>query len=608
MINYREYIQTDGSKYAWDTGYAINSLNDEVYLDFMPLTGNPQGDAWFCYAGDDDKNIFIRSFYNQPNSQMGVSFGTYLTYIDSQTIVTANFNERAEVHLSKSVYENLTTHTSIALNATSLNSERNHIILNAESIRNNEAFRPMVARYYGFKVVNGNTTLVDLKPALDTNDNPCFYDEVSETYIYHTGSGTPIAGPAAHTLTVNPDSIRFEASGGTSAFTVTSETGWTCQASTAFTLSTLSGSSGDTIVSVTAANYTGATKIEEILTITDDDNYTVDITLRQKKYSAGVDSSLFMGEINIENLFLGDKTVDAMYLGEIPVFSSGPFVGLKLSPKTINFQKDSGLTANLKVKASEAWSLALPNDATWLSASTLTGDTGETTVVLSTVEEMTSGTSRNAVITATTANYSATCEVIQFFIHYVNYICTNPLQGQTNLYIETGIFPTTATTMRFKFTGTGLAAQSKLLGFSYGWEEPVYNWASDNTDYRVSSYADRSRIFYDYNESRLEISGSNALNENVYNDWTIGNYYMYDNINQDYIFSSTSKTVQATSDIPIMVNVSVIHLHSLEIWQGETKVFDGKAAIDDLTGHIGLYDSISDSLVYNSSLTMTYGE
>jgi len=330
MINYIEYIQTDGLKYAWDTGYAINSLDDEVYLDFMPLTGTPQGDGWFCYAGDGEKNILIRTYMadSTPNTNIPIKFGNYSN--NNQFAVTANYNERSMMHLTKSVFENITSGTSFSFNATSLNSARNHIILNAQELRNGEAFRPQIARYYGFKVVNGNTTLVDLKPALDTNDNPCFYDEVSETYIYHTGSGTPIAGPVLHTLTVKPASIRFEASGGTSAFTVTSYTGWTCQASTAFTLSTLSGSSGDTIVSVTAANYTGLTDIKEILTITDDDNYTVDFTLRQRKYSAGVDSSLFMGEINIENLFLGDKAVDAMYLGEIQVFSSGPFVGLKL--------------------------------------------------------------------------------------------------------------------------------------------------------------------------------------------------------------------------------------------------------------------------------------
>lgn len=319
MVRYVEYIQTDGLKYAWDTGYAINSLDDEVYLDFMPLTGKPQGDAWFCYVGDyNETNILIRSYGNNPNQQMGVRFGNYNQ--DGQSAVTANYNERSMMHLTKSVFENITSGTSFSFNATSLNSARNNIILNAQELRNSEAFRPQIARYYGFKVVNGNTTLVDLKPALDTNNLPCFYDEVSQAYIYHTGSGTPIAGPELHTLTVNPDSIRFEASGGTSAFTVTSETGWTCQASTAFTLSTLSGSSGDTIVSVTAANYTGLTDIKEILTITDDDNYTVDVTLRQRKYSAGVDSSLFMGDYNVETLFLGTSAITAMYMGTIEVY------------------------------------------------------------------------------------------------------------------------------------------------------------------------------------------------------------------------------------------------------------------------------------------------
>lgn len=123
-------------------------------------------------------------------------------------------------------------------------------------------------------------------------------------------------------------------------------------------------------------------------------------------------SNVYLGNTNIETLYLGTSAVTAIYLGETEVYSAGPFVGLKLSPSTISFLAYSGLTSSLKVKSSEPWTLVLPNDATWLSASTLSGVSGETTVTLSTTEENTANT-RTAVITATTTSFSATCTVNQ---------------------------------------------------------------------------------------------------------------------------------------------------------------------------------------------------
>lgn len=124
-------------------------------------------------------------------------------------------------------------------------------------------------------------------------------------------------------------------------------------------------------------------------------------------------SNLFLGSTNVDTLYLGTSAVTAIYLGETEVYSAGPFVGLRLSPSSISFSFDSGLTQTLKVKSSEDWTLALPNDATWLSASTLSGLSGETIVTLSTTDENT-GNTRNSVISATTASFSATCSVYQY--------------------------------------------------------------------------------------------------------------------------------------------------------------------------------------------------
>lgn len=198
-MKYIEYIEVpSNTRVGWDTGYVINSLDDEIFIDFMPLSGKGTDDVWYCYVSDEN-NIYFRSPNNVPNTKIGASFGGYRNYIDGQTTVLANIGERNEMHICKSSLQNLTSGTSIAFNAGALYSTSNSIKLNFERIKNGVPDRCMTARYYEFKVVNGNTIKVHLKPCLDENDTPCFYDEVNQTYVYHLGSGTPIAGPVITT-------------------------------------------------------------------------------------------------------------------------------------------------------------------------------------------------------------------------------------------------------------------------------------------------------------------------------------------------------------------------------------------------------------------------
>ena len=121
MIKYIEYIEVPSqTRVGWDTGVKITSLDDEVYLDFMPLEGQGTDDNWYAYVCDSENNIVIRSGSNIPQTQIGVSFGNFRTYIDRQTVVLANKNERNVLYLSKSSFQNLTSGTSIQLSATEL--------------------------------------------------------------------------------------------------------------------------------------------------------------------------------------------------------------------------------------------------------------------------------------------------------------------------------------------------------------------------------------------------------------------------------------------------------------------------------------------------------
>ena len=55
--------------------------------------------------------------------------------------------------------------------------------------KNGDVDRPQKARYFGFKLLHNNALVADWRPALDASGNTCFYDEVSQTYKYHIGSG-----------------------------------------------------------------------------------------------------------------------------------------------------------------------------------------------------------------------------------------------------------------------------------------------------------------------------------------------------------------------------------------------------------------------------------
>lgn len=270
------------------------------------------------------------------------------------------------------------------------------------------------------EVKQGNTVVFNGVAAYDSvNGNIGLYDSVSNTLKYNSNLSMT-KGADLYIFNIEPLTLSFKASGGTSSITVNAETGFTCTTPTGFTLSTTAGTSGETTITVTAPDYTGNTKKSEVIIFTDDNGHTIEATLKQKAYSPGGLYNCFLGDTE-GTFYLGGLEVSNMYLGEIEVYSSGPYIGLKLTPSTISFRADSGLTQTLKVKSSEAWTLALPNDATWLSASTLSGVSGETTVTLSTTEENT-GDTRTVVITATTTSFSATCTVNQNKMFVDNYM------------------------------------------------------------------------------------------------------------------------------------------------------------------------------------------
>lgn len=166
-------------------------------------------------------------------------------------------------------------------------------------------------------------------------------------------------------------------------------------------------------------------------------------------------------------------------------------------------------------------------------------------------------------------------------------------------YLYTNIIPTSATTFRVKGQSLGINQSNVIVGSTDRWD-----WE----DYRLFWYTPQSNgsLYFDYNYSRLNSTGNTFLLNGGLVDLTCGNNYVYDNISNRCLLSGNTVSQDPLCCKPMRIDVGSWKVSSIEIWQGQTKVFDGRASYDNL-GNIGLYDLINETMLYDSGFSMTYG-
>lgn len=228
-------------------------------------------------------------------------------------------------------------------------------------------------------------------PTPPTTGSMCFYEWPAggtlhippgsnyNTWKTQLTNWTIVDDAVEHTFEPSATSYRFEASGGTSQFTVDAETTWTSTPSSYFAVSPTSGNSGTTTVTITASENPMPTKREETLTFTDNDGYSFTFKITQRAPQGAGFSTLFMGDYNLASLHLGESAVTSIYMGETQVFSSGPFVGIKVTPKTLEYPALE-TSKTIKVKASMDWEIG--GLTSWLTADVQSGTSGETVVTI----------------------------------------------------------------------------------------------------------------------------------------------------------------------------------------------------------------------------------
>lgn len=237
----------------------------------------------------------------------------------------------------------------------------------------------------------------------------------------------------------------------------------------------------------------------------------------------------YLGNNEVTSAYLGNTALTEAYLGEHLVYSAGPFMGLKVNPKALAFNQYS-LSALLKIKASEPWTMTLP---AWITADATTGTSGETYVTLETTAQQ---AATSSTITITSANYSATVEVNYDTFEQVKSIYN---AGMVNLGFMTGGI------LNWTFNGQLTGTDGTLIiGGSGGIETSDYRWF-----YTGSAY-------FDMGSARITaLSPGITLNTDI----TINCGYFFMKINGTKWESGAEPTSPA---LPFVINTDKCKLYS----------------------------------------------
>lgn len=490
-MQYVEYIQTDG--YCWFDTNIVPDITTKVEMAFTPTS--QRNYPWLGFIGAQNRDDSADTFQIRRNDKSN----RFEPKVDS-AYINVNYSQdtRYEVSLDKDTF--VMNGNSYSIGASSMDTCNYTLYISAihnpswssDSDGSGVPYRAGAAKYEEIKIYKNNVLVADLKPAID-NGNIGFYDSVAQAFRTKLGTGTPTAGPVLSSIVISPESKTFSSDGGSVQVSIQTENSWVSNPTDGswYTISP-TGGTGDSAVTISVPSYTGNTAREDTISFVDT-NTTDEMvfTLKQKKYTTG--QPFYLGGDEITEIYLGDDTISEAYLGEDLVFSTGPFEGLRVSPKSISFS-DNSLSASVKIKSTEQWSLTTP---AWISASVSTGDTGETIVTI-TATTQTAATSGSIVVTS--ANYSASTSV-DFVLNRW-------------MYVDSSSFDRTLPITKVRFHMNNVPAGTAALGPTEGCFSEMQNvnldgYFSGNVDQETNGYP-RSHKFNMVYQGGMYTNGSTA--------------------------------------------------------------------------------------------------
>lgn len=596
------YLELD--RYCWFGTNIIPTLNTEIEVVITPL--EPVQTYWDCYIGaqnsDDNPGTFqIRRYDRQTSWAVRVmnverspfSFQTGTTY--TLKLNRTGFYVDGDLVSSIGAIQDNAISYDIYIGATH---------------NNQGAFRPSKARF-GHIYIRGNNgvTLGHFIP-VDNNGTYGFYDAISQTFFTNLGSGTVVPGPAAW-IPFTPDSFEFDQTGGTGTLTLYAPTGDTfnyyldvpATLNNWLTVDSTSGriQEGETldITLTTTRNYDSARTATIEVWDAELENNLGSVSVSQDAYflpDVYYPSKVLFNDNQLLKEYLNNANVKRIFYNGNEIFRRVSFMpSLTLETDELTFKKTGG-TDTVGITANTTYTVST-------SASWFTIATAATGISVTAADYSTGTTERTGTISVVCNNgdfsVSSSITVTQKVQSYtdVSYIIMENPGWSASYCITTPIVMANDYKVRLKYKATGNGTD-RLVGFT--WEDTdIYGQGiSDNADFRPFTYNNGS---YDFQSARR--SNLNFLNSGTEYDLTFGNYYVYDHINETYLYNGNAQNL--TTEAYIRVDIGN-YIKELIVYDGNDNViFDGKAGYDE-DNHIGLYDEVSDQMYYNPNVPMTY--
>lgn len=300
-------------------------------------------------------------------------------------------------------------------------------------------------------------------------------------------------------------------------------------------------------------------------------------------------SDIFLGNSVVDTLYKGNNQIEAIYKGEYQIYSLGEFTGLKIT-KNLKFGIEGG-KANLSLKSSEDWTLT--TDAEWLHFSSTGGTAGNYKIEVS-ADENGNGKDRTAEIIASSATYSAVCQVIQYYVQQVSYVYATQNSTTRNMTTAGIVIPNILFENEFKIVTEMMWEQANgsngevTIGYAYKQNMGSYyrfSAPNDSDDFR---FFHGGSLYYDMGSERA--LAYKSLTSSLHT-FTIENYKL--KVDENYIINRTTKGTMPKQRYGAEFYIDCQHskFKSVKAYNGETLVIDAFAAL--LNGVVGAFDKVS---------------
>lgn len=179
-VHYIEYIQSTGTQYI-NTGITPTiDTSFEIMLSDVQSTGAQYGEVSIFGAGYYANNSYLLT------KDGGGSAPIVWYYPRKQTVISDIVSKhKIELYRGSIAVDDVVVSSDTSVGSTSFGAVTLFNVANGYF---------SAYKLYAFKMYENGNLIFEGLPAKDTNDVPCLYDTVSDSYFYNNGTGDFIAG------------------------------------------------------------------------------------------------------------------------------------------------------------------------------------------------------------------------------------------------------------------------------------------------------------------------------------------------------------------------------------------------------------------------------